>query len=90
LAEFEAGTWTGRSYLSDAERRPELSEPGLDLDEWETRWADLQDQAADAPDEAREIARAAETTPLEPDDLDAALEDLQEIHDFMIEGRAPP
>jgi len=129
LAEFEAGTWTGRSYLSGAERRPELSEPGLDIHEWETRWADLQDQAADVPDEAlpefvrlveemltargydlenpvvkegedfdlvrnfeaaREIARAAETTPLEPDDLDAALEDLQEIHDFLTEVRAPP
>ena len=106
-----------------------MSEPGLDIHQWETRWADLQEQAADSPDEtlpelvrlveemlagrgfdfgnpvveegqdadivrsfqaARDISRAAETTPLERDDLDAALEDLQEIHDFLIEGRAPP
>jgi len=106
-----------------------VSEPGLDIHQWETRWADLQEQAADSPDEtlpelvrlveemlaergfdfdnpvveegqdadivrsfqaARDISRAAETTPLERDDLDAALEDLQEIHDFLIEGRAPP
>lgn len=99
------------------------------MHEWETRWSDLQEQAADDPDEAlpeivrlagemltergydlespvveegedadlvrsfqaaREIARAGETTPLEREDLDAALEDLQEIHDFLIEGRAPP
>jgi hypothetical protein len=99
------------------------------MHEWETRCADLQDQVADAPDEAlpdlvrlveemltdrgydlenpvveegedfdlvrnfraaREIARAAETTPLEREDLDAALDDLREIHDFLIEGRAPP
>jgi hypothetical protein len=26
-------------------------EPGLDLHEWETRWQELQDAAADAPDE---------------------------------------
>ena len=106
-----------------------MSEPGLDLHQWETRWADLQEQAADSPDEAlpelvrlveemltergfdldnpvveegqdadiarsfqaaREISRAAEQTSLEREDLDAALEDLQEIHDFLIEGRAPP
>ena len=29
-----------------------MTDPGLDLHEWETRWSDLQDQAADAPDEA--------------------------------------
>ena len=106
-----------------------MSEPGLDLHQWETRWADLQEQAADSADEAlpelvrlveemltergfdldnpvveegqdadivrgfqaaRDISRAAEQTRLEREDLDAALEDLQEIHDFLIEGRAPP
>jgi hypothetical protein len=99
------------------------------LHQWETRWADLQEQAADTPDEAlpelvrlveemlaergfdlenpvaeegedadiirsfqaaREITRAAEQTPLEREDVDAALEALQEIHDFLTEGRAPP
>lgn len=116
------------SYLR---RRKEatLSEPGLDLHAWETRWADLSEQAVDAPDEAlpefvrlveemltergydlenpvveegedmdlvrnfqaaREISRAAETTPLEREDLDAALEDLQEIHDYLVEDRASP
>jgi hypothetical protein len=106
-----------------------VSEPGLDIHQWETRWADLQEQTADAPDEAlpelvrlveemltergfdlenpvveegqdadivrsfqaaRDISRAAESTKLEREDLDAALEDLQEVHDFLIEGRAPP
>jgi hypothetical protein len=106
-----------------------VTEPGLDLHEWETRWAELQELAAETPDEtlpeivrlvgemlvergydlenpvvkegeeaeiigsfqaAREIARAAETEPLERDDLDAALEDLTEIHDYMVEGRTPP
>ena len=106
-----------------------MSEPGLDIHQWVTRWADLQEQAADSPDEAlpelvrlvgemlgergfdvdnpvdaegqdadivrsfqaaRDISGAAEKTRLEREDLDAALEDLQEIHDFLIEGRAPP
>jgi N-acetyl-anhydromuramyl-L-alanine amidase AmpD len=106
-----------------------VSEPGLDIHQRETRWADLQEQTAGSPDEAlpdlvrlieemltergfdledtvveegqdadvvrsfqaaRDISRAAETTKLEREDLDAALEDLQEIHDFLIEGRAPP
>ena len=39
---------------------------------------------------ARDISRAAETAPLEREDLDAALEDLQEIHHFLVEGRTPP
>jgi uncharacterized sporulation protein YeaH/YhbH (DUF444 family) len=99
------------------------------MHQWETRWADLQERAADSADEAlpelvrlveemlterrfdlenpvdaegqdadivrsfqaaRDISRAAEQTRLEREDLDAALEDLQEIHDFLIEGRAPP
>ena len=106
-----------------------MTEPGLDLHGWETRWAELQELAADTPDEAlpevvrlveemltdrgydlenpvveegeeaeiirsfqaaREISRAAEKTPLEREDLDAALEDLREIHDYLIEDRAPP
>jgi N-acetyl-anhydromuramyl-L-alanine amidase AmpD len=106
-----------------------VTEPGLDLHEWETRWADLQEVAAQTPDEAlpemvrlvaemlsdrgydlenpvveenedadvvrsfqaaREISRAAETAPLEREDVDAALEDLTEIHDSLLEGRASP
>ena len=29
-----------------------MSEPGLDLHEWESQWAQLQEDAADSPDEA--------------------------------------
>jgi uncharacterized protein (UPF0297 family) len=106
-----------------------MSEPGLDLHEWETRWAELQELAENAPDEAlpeivraveemltergynlenpvavegedpdlvrdflaaREIARAAETTEVEREDIETALEDLAEIHDYIIQDRAPP
>ena len=106
-----------------------MTEPGLDMHEWETRWSELQQDAAETPDEAlpeivrlveemlvargydlenpvvgegedaditrsfgaaREIARTAEKAPLEREDLDAALEDLTEIRDFLVEGRAPP
>ena len=106
-----------------------MTDPGLDLQGWETRWADLQDQVADAPDEAlpevvrlveemltdrgfdfenpvvvedesrdivsdflaaRDIARAAETTKLDQEDIQTALEDLTEIHDFLVEERAGP
>jgi hypothetical protein len=31
---------------------PIVVEPGLDLHEWETRWQELEEAAADAPDEA--------------------------------------
>jgi hypothetical protein len=106
-----------------------MTEPGLDLHEWETRWAELQELAADAPDEAlpemvrfvqqmlvergydlenpvveegespdiirdflaaRDIARAAETTELDAEDVQTALEDLAEIHDYLVEDRAAP
>jgi len=106
-----------------------MTDPGLDLHEWETRWSDLQDQAADAPDEAlpevvrlveemladrgfdlenpvvvedesrdivsdflaaREISRAAETTELEAEDIQTALDDLAEIHDYLVEDRPGP
>jgi ABC-type Fe3+ transport system substrate-binding protein len=39
---------------------------------------------------AREIARAAETTEVEREDIETALEDLAEIHDYITEDRAPP
>jgi hypothetical protein len=108
---------------------PSVTEPGGDLHDWETRWADLQDQVADTPDEAlpevvqlveemllargydlenpveeeledpdmirgflaaRDIARADETTKLEPEDIQAALDDLNDIHDYLVEDRAEP
>jgi hypothetical protein len=103
-----------------------MTEPGLDLHEWESQWAQLQEDAADSPEEAlpeivrlvgemladrgfdlenpvvvedesrdivadflaaREIARAAETTKLEQEDIQTALEDLTEIHDYLVEDR---
>ena len=106
-----------------------MTDPGLDLHEWETRWSDLQEQAADAPDEAlpevvrlveemladrgfdfenpvvvedesrdivsdflaaRDIARAAETTKLDQEDIQTALDDLAEIHDFLVDERGAP
>lgn len=106
-----------------------MTDPGLDLHEWETRWSDLQDQAADAPDEAlpevvrlveemlvergydlenpvvvegedpdivrdflaaREIARAAETTELEAEDIQTALDDLADVHDYLVDERPGP
>ena len=39
---------------------------------------------------AREIARAAEQTKLEQEDIQTALDDLAEIHDFLVEDRAAP
>ena len=106
-----------------------MSEPGLDLHEWETRWAELQELAEGSPDEAlpemvrsvgemladrgydlenpvvvenedpdvvrdflaaREISRAAETTGVEQEDVETAIEDLGEIHDYLVEDRASP
>ncbi|MGZ4415464.1 MAG: hypothetical protein ACXVRZ_13980 [Gaiellaceae bacterium] len=106
-----------------------MSEPGLDLHEWETRWQELQDAAAEAPDEAlpdvvrfvsqmlvergyqldepvtkegddldivkdllaaQEIAEAAETRGADPEDVATALDDLQEIYDYLVSDRAPP
>jgi len=106
-----------------------MTDPGLDLQGWETCWADLQDQVADAPDEAlpevvrlveemltdrgfdfenpvvvedesrdivsdflaaRDIARAAETTKLDQEDIQTALDDLTEIHDYLVEERPGP
>jgi N-acetyl-anhydromuramyl-L-alanine amidase AmpD len=106
-----------------------MSDPGLDLQEWDTRWTDLQDQAADAPDEAlpdmvrliqemltergydvenpvveenedpditrnflaaREIALAAESTKIDSEDIQTAIEDLTDIYDYLVEDRAGP
>jgi hypothetical protein len=106
-----------------------IVEPGLDLHEWETRWQELQDAAAESPAEAlpeivrfveellrargfqldepvtaegndadvvrdllaaRDIAAAAEEGPLDPEDVETALEDLREIYDYVVQDRAPP
>lgn len=106
-----------------------MNEPGLDLHEWETRWAELQELAESAPDEAlpeivravgqmlpergydlenpvgvegedpdlvrdfiaaRDIARAAEQGGLEREDIETALQDLAEIHDYLVEQPASP
>ena len=106
-----------------------MSEPGLDLHEWETRWVELQELAEGTPDEAlpemvraveemlnergydlenpvrvesedpdvvydflaaREISRAAETTEVEQEDIETAIEDLVDLHDYLVEDRASP
>ena len=106
-----------------------MTEPGLDLHEWESQWAQLQEDAADSPDEAlpelvrlieemltdrgfdlenpvvvedesrdivsdffaaREISRAADKTKLEQEDIQTAIDDLTEIHDFLVDDRAAP
>ncbi len=106
-----------------------MTDPGLDLHEWESQWAQLQEDAADSPEEAlpeivrligemladrgfdlenpvvvedesrdvvsdflaaREIALAAETTKIDPEDIQTALEDLTDIHDFLVEERGAP
>jgi hypothetical protein len=106
-----------------------MTEPGLDLHEWESQWAQLQEDAADAPDEAlpelvrlieqmltdrgydlenpvvvedesrdlvsdffaaRDISRAAESSKLEAEDVQTALDDLTEIHDYLVEQRSAP
>lgn len=106
-----------------------MTDPGLDLQEWDTRWTDLQDQAADAPEEAlpemvrlvqemlaergydlenpvleenedpditrgflaaREIALAAETSKVEAEDIQTAIEDLTDVYDYLVEDRAGP
>src|SRR3954463_10079516 len=106
-----------------------MTEPGLDLHEWESQWAQLQEDAADTPDEAlpelvrlieqmltdrgfdlenpvvvedesrdivsdffaaRDISLAAETTKVDPEAIQTALEDLTDIHDFLVEERGAP
>jgi hypothetical protein len=106
-----------------------MVEPGLDLHDWETRWEQLQEEAAAAPDEAlpeivllveqmlvdrgyelnepvtrkgedydilmdflaaREVARAVQAAEADPEDVETALENLREIHDYLVEDRAPP
>ena len=98
-------------------------EPGLDLHDWETRWQELQDLAADSPAEAlpelvrlieqmlvergydlngpagegedvvrefagaRELAASCQAGTASPGDVAAALENLTEIHDFLVVER---
>jgi hypothetical protein len=120
--------WAGTTG-DDAIEEPTMTDPGLDLHEWESQWAQLQEDAADSPEEAlpeivrlveamltdrgfdlenpvvvedesrdivadffaaRDIARAAETTKIDQEDIQTALEDLTEIHDFLVEERGAP
>ena len=106
-----------------------MTDPGLDLHEWESQWAQLQEDAADSPEEAlpeivrliesmltdrgfdlenpvivedesrdvvadflaaRDISRAAETAKLDQEDIQTALDDLAEIHDFLVDERGAP
>jgi hypothetical protein len=104
-----------------------MTEPGLDLHEWETRWAELQDAVADDPSEAlaemvdvvqhvleergfqldepvtaegedpdvvRSFLAAREITAgsrgAGRDDVATALENLQEIYDYVVHDRASP
>jgi hypothetical protein len=108
-----------------------MVEPGLDLHEWQTRWEELQELAADEPAETLpeivrfvrgmlendrrfdlanpvveegedpEIVRnflAAEDTALriesgadlEQADVQAALDDLREIYEYVVADRAAP
>jgi hypothetical protein len=106
---------------------PVSIEPGLDLHEWETRWQELQDLAAESPADALpEMVRLTEQMLLERGyaidnraaiegddvvrsflaardlvtewetgagtggDLGAALENLTDGHDFLLEERAAP
>ena len=120
--------WAGTTG-DDATEEPTMTDPGLDLHEWESQWAQLQEDAADSPEEAlpeivrlveamltdrgfdlenpvvvedesrdivadffaaRDIARAAETTKIDQEDIQTALEDLAEIHDFLVDERGAP
>jgi hypothetical protein len=104
-------------------------EPGLDLHEWETRWQELQELAADEPEQAlpeivrlieqmlvergydlrnpvvvesedpdivrhyqaaKEVGDVAEAGNVDPGDIAAALENLTEIHDYLVEDRRTP
>jgi hypothetical protein len=104
-------------------------EPGLDLHEWETRWQELQELAAEEPAQtlpeivrlieqmvrergydlsnpvvmegedpdivrdylaAKETADASEAGGADPGDVAAALENLTEIRDYLVEDRRTP
>jgi len=108
-----------------------MVEPGLDLHEWQTRWEELQEQAADEPDSALpeivrfvrgmlesdrrfdlsnpvveeggdpEIVRnflAADDIALRIDagadveqaDVQATLDDLRDIYEYLVADRAAP
>ena len=90
-------------------------EPGLDLHDWETRWQELLDLAAESPAEAlpelvrlseqmlaergenpdleknlvaaRELAAACQAGTATAGDTAAALENLREVHDYLVEER---
>jgi len=128
-AQLLAKAGLARETARDATEEPTMTDPGLDLHEWESQWAQLQEDAADSPEEAlpeivrliesmltdrgfdlenpvivedesrdvvadflaaRDISRAAETTKLDQEDIQTALDDLAEIHDFLVDERGAP
>jgi hypothetical protein len=66
-----------------------LRERGFQLDEPVTAGGDDADIVRDFL-AARELAAAAETGGADPEDVEVALEDLREIHDYITQDRAPP
>jgi hypothetical protein len=135
LIERRDGYWMAvdgsvpRSKAESKRYLPEMDEPGLDLHEWETRWVDLNEAAADVPDEAlpefvryveqmlvergfqldepvtlegedfdvikdflaaRDLAARGEKTALDREDAQVALENLRELHDYLVNVRAFP
>ena len=106
-----------------------MTEPGLDLHDWETEWQQLLEAGADASAEAlpelvrlirqmlaergyqldepvtevgedmeivknflaaEAVARAAEAGEVNDEDVATALDDLQDIYDYLVGDRAPP
>ena len=104
-------------------------EPGLDLHEWETRWQELQELAADEPEQAlpelvrlveqmlsdrgydvanpivrededpevvrtylaaRDVANLSEAGRADPGDVAAALENVAEVRDYLVQDRRTP
>jgi hypothetical protein len=107
-----------------------MQEPGLDLHEWESTWADLDEAAKDDPEEtlpemvrllqemldergfdldepvtaegeepamlrtfvaARDLARRLDAgLDVEREDLDQAIDDLRDVHDYLVGDRPAP
>jgi hypothetical protein len=104
-------------------------EPGLDLHEWETRWQELQELAADEPEQAlpelvrlveqmltergygvenpvvmegedpevlrdylaaRDVARLCEAGRPDPGDVAAALQNVADVRDYLVQDRRTP
>jgi hypothetical protein len=66
-----------------------LVERGYELKEPVTREGEDYDIVKDYL-AAREVARAVQAAEADPEDVGTALENLREIHDYLVEDRAPP